>query len=657
MQLGAAIWRESERDRLFALLAPLSRDIRVLAHIAEPADVLARHYGAQVFEGRTAPLRRDLDLAARDDWWRACIDAMPRIDPGAALFEENQGPPFWLDYAALVAFWERGFGAGTVSLRALDHDTFDAPDIAEELRAGFGIEPHVVVDQVDQPAMPSAAWIARGRQLNALLVQVVGDGKRTLPRPLRRTLMDEIAIPGAPIDPGSLSAISDRFAAANAALVQAYGLRPDALRKPPATAPWVEADPGRGYRASQYLLAFLPRIDAATAAARKDEEKPLAPVSPQEVENSPYAPHNRLGRVDEEKQAPAYVPRPVRVPPRQSGGTIIVGCMKNEAPYILEWIAYHRAIGVDSFLIYTNGCEDGTVEILNRLQAMGVLEHRANDDWSGNSPQQHALNRATEEPMLREAGWIAHIDVDEFINVRCGNGTLDDLFAAMPDATNIAMTWRLFGHGGVRHLVDDFVIDRFERCAPKFCPKPHTAWGFKTLFRNIGAYRKLSCHRPGDLDPAQRDRVKWVNGSGHDITAAVIDKGWRSSRKTIGYDLVQLNHYALRSAESFLIKRARGRALHVDRAIGLNYWARMDWCDHRDITIRRNLKRVQAEYDRLLADDTLRRWHETGLAWHRAKAEDLRNLPEFAELYREALQIDLTATERVAHAATLDKDS
>ncbi len=34
--------------------------------------------------------------------------------------------------------------------------------------------------------------------------------------------------------------------------------------------------------------------------------------------------------------------------------------MKNEGPYIVEWIAYHRAIGVDNFLIYTNGCEDGT---------------------------------------------------------------------------------------------------------------------------------------------------------------------------------------------------------------------------------------------------------------------------------------------------------
>ncbi|MGB8813172.1 MAG: glycosyltransferase family 2 protein, partial [Paracoccaceae bacterium] len=42
------------------------------------------------------------------------------------------------------------------------------------------------------------------------------------------------------------------------------------------------------------------------------------------------------------------------------GRTAIVTTMKNEGPFILEWIAYHRMIGVDDFLIYTNDCSDGT---------------------------------------------------------------------------------------------------------------------------------------------------------------------------------------------------------------------------------------------------------------------------------------------------------
>ncbi len=120
--------------------------------------------------------------------------------------------------------------------------------------------------------------------------------------------------------------------------------------------------------------------------------------------------------------------------------------------------------------------------------------------------------------MIRNAEWIIHIDVDEFINVRTGNGTLDDFLARVPEATNVAMTWRLFGHNGVTRLADELVIDQFDTCAPKFCPKPHTVWGFKTMFRNIGAYAKISCHRPNKLREGFRDKVTWVNGSGQDMT-------------------------------------------------------------------------------------------------------------------------------------------
>jgi hypothetical protein len=375
------------------------------------------------------------------------------------------------------------------------------------------------------------------------------------------------------------------------------------------------------------------------------------------IMSSQFRPHNRLGAVNEEDLAAAYTPAPPRALKDGSTGNVVVGCMKNEAPYIVEWIAYHRAIGVDAFLIYTNDCDDTTDQILGRLMEMGLVEHRSNAKWKGNSPQQHALNQALKEPLIQNAEWIAHIDVDEFMNVRTGNGTLEDLFAAVPDATNIAMTWRLFGHNGITQLNDAFVIDQFDTCAPKYCPKPHTVWGFKTMFRNIGAYQKISCHRPNKLSQGHENKVKWVNGSGKDMTKDAAHNGWRSSKSNVGYDLLQLNHYALRSAESFLIKRQRGRALHVDRSIGINYWIRMDWSDFRDITIKRNIPRVRAEFDRLMQDKTLAKAHHDGVAWHTAKAAELRKTPEFADLYKQALDVKLDETERVAYALSLDMES
>ena len=368
-------------------------------------------------------------------------------------------------------------------------------------------------------------------------------------------------------------------------------------------------------------------------------------------------PHNDLGRTDEDAPAPPYEPMPPRSLPDGSTGRVVVGCMKNEAPYILEWVAYHRMIGVDNFLIYTNDCTDGTDEILDRLQALGILQHRDNTDWKGNSPQQHALNKAMKEPVIVNADWVIHIDVDEFMNVRCGNGLLEDFLERVPEATNVAMTWRLVGHNGVTELNRDLVIEQFDDAAPKYCPKPHTAWGFKTMTKNIGAYEKLSCHRPNKLDEDMRAQVQWVNGSGQVMTDKYKDNGWRSDLKTIGYDLLQLNHYALRSAESFLIKRQRGRALHVDRSIGINYWVRMDWGGNKDVTIKRNVPRVRAEMERLLADPELKRLHDEGYAWHRAKADELHAMPEFQELYAQALETKLTEMERVAFALALDMES
>jgi hypothetical protein len=634
-----------------------------------------------------------MDLAGSTDWWDDCLLDAHRITPARGIFLETQTPPFWLDYARLQAFWEGTFGVGSLTFRPYDPELFDGEGVTEEIRAMFGLTDSIgrATAAAAPQIAPSAAWVARGRQLNALLLQVLATSNRILPRPLWRKFMAEIREDGPPIDQGSLSEIAKGFAAMNKRLIAAHpALTDTSLKRPRAKEIWAEATPGRGFRASQYLLAFLWRIDHATEAARRElagdlarlrstsppaaaagpmpEVDGLSPAAlaimpPLAVQNfeklraSSFKPHNKLGKVNEDDLAAAYAPMPPRVLKPGSTGNVIVGCMKNEAPYILEWIAYHRAIGVDNFLIYTNGCQDGTAEILARLDATGLVNHRNNDDWKGNSPQQYALNQALKEPVIRNADWIIHIDVDEFMNIRCGNGTLDDFFAATPDATNVAMTWRLFGHNGVTDLSDDFVIDQFDHCAPKFCPKPHTVWGFKTMFKNIGAYAKMSCHRPNQLDDGFKDRVKWVNGSGRDMTREAAENGWRNSVKSIGYDLLQLNHYALRSAESFLIKRQRGRALHVDRSIGINYWIRMDWSDHRDITIKRNIPRLQAEYDRLLADPELRKWHHAGLDWHRAKAAELHATPEFQDLYDQALKVKLTTTERVAYALALDMES
>ncbi|MGH1367296.1 MAG: glycosyltransferase family 2 protein [Maritimibacter sp.] len=683
----ASLPNTTEIARLRALLLPLSSEIQIVMHVGAQAGVLARHYAGAVMEGRVTSLSAELALAEGENWRAQALKSWSRLAPRNNDFPELNAPPHWLDYTALVSVWEKVFGEGSLCLRAYDETLFDGEDAVDEIRDMIGIKGKIgKANTARRPSQPSLETLGRARQMSEIYAKLTTLDFH-LPRQFWKRFLGEVRIPGAPLDPGALYPVSEYFEEDNAELLDLHpALTKAAMSAPAPVDLWAEPTPTNGFRATQYATYQMPRIRKITDEinARREAAKSGTNAEAQAAPNSPssaltpvaekllserakenfhhlrggrFAPHNRLGAVNEEELAAAFDEVPMRKLPKNNSGNVVVGCMKNEAPYILEWIAYHRMMGVDNFLIYTNDCTDGTDALLDRLQDMGIVQHRDNSVWKGNSPQQYALNKSLKEPLIKNAQWVIHIDVDEFINVRCGNGMLQDFLDRVPDATNVAMTWRLFGHNGVTKLNDALVIDQFDQGAPKYCPKPHTVWGFKTMTKNTGAYEKLSCHRPNKLRDGHKNKVKWVNGSGQEMTEKYHEQGWRSDLKTVGYDLLQLNHYALRSAESFLVKRQRGRALHVDRSIGINYWVRMDWGGNRDITIKRNIPRLRAELDRLMQDAELARLHNEGFAWHRAKADELHAMDEFKELYEQALETKLTELERVAFALALDMES
>ncbi|MFD1808678.1 hypothetical protein ACFSHQ_12890 [Gemmobacter lanyuensis] len=250
-------------------------------------------------------------------------------------------------------------------------------------------------------------------------------------------------------------------------------------------------------------------------------------------------------------------------------------------------------------------------------------------------PQHAALQAAETEPVMQNCGWGICMDVDEFINVKVGDGTLKALYTAMGTANMISLTWRLFGNSEVHGYEDRFLIDQFTRCAPELVRKPHQAWGFKTLFRNIDIYKKFGVHRPKGLKPDLWSEVRWLNGSGKPMPKESFRNAWRSTTETYGYDWAQLNHYAVRSAESFLVKRDRGRVNHVDRDQGLNYWFRMNHNLDEDRSIQRMIPAAQAEFDRLMADPDIRAAHDHSVACHRAKITELMATQNYQNFYAE----------------------
>lgn len=330
--------------------------------------------------------------------------------------------------------------------------------------------------------------------------------------------------------------------------------------------------------------------------------------------------------------------KPVRMPVIKAdmdggrGRACIVTCMKNEGPFILEW-AYHKAIGFDNFIVYTNDCTD---TMLDKLQECGILQHRDNPYRDVDMKPQHAAMHASEhEEIVQQANWLVNMDVDEFVNIKCGDGTLDALFATVPDANMFAMTWRLFGNGDVEKFEDELLLDQLTQCVPEFANKPHQAWGFKTLYQNNGFFKKMGVHRPKVLNPQLWEKIHWVNGSGAKLPKDIYRNAWRSTTQTYGYDLVQLNHYAVRSTESFLVKRDRSRVNHVDRDQGLAYWFRMNNNAEVETSIQRMIPQLRAHYDKLMADDEIAAIHHEAVKRHGAKIAELRATEKYTEFYKD----------------------
>ncbi|MDF0599198.1 glycosyltransferase family 2 protein [Psychromarinibacter sp. C21-152] len=322
--------------------------------------------------------------------------------------------------------------------------------------------------------------------------------------------------------------------------------------------------------------------------------------------------------------------------PVKNDNILIVTSMKNEAPFILEWIAYHLGIGATHFLVYTNDCTDNTNAILDRLQALGHVTRKPNpwDPASGKKPQHEALNDAVKQDCYRQADWVLTIDVDEFVNIHVGDGTFADLFRAANYPNVISFTWKFFGNRGVHAYEDRPVTEQFTACAPEFIPKPRLGWGFKSMVHSSAPYARIGVHRPLGIEEEDAGKVRWVNGSGRAMPDQLLtNNGWRSTKRSLGYRLATLNHYVLRSTESFLVKRERGRINHTEHDQGLDYWTRRNYATETDDRIVARHALMRPHLDAFLADDTLRGLHADAVAWHKARIAYLKDQPDYRQLF------------------------
>lgn len=304
---------------------------------------------------------------------------------------------------------------------------------------------------------------------------------------------------------------------------------------------------------------------------------------------------------------------------------------------MLEWVAYNRAIGFTDFLIYTNDCDDSTDQIAERLQELGLAQHRVNKFKKGGSPQRTALRACQSEPLVQNADWLICADCDEFLNIRVGKGRLDDLFAAVGDADAISVCWKLFGNSGRQTYEEGLVTEQFDCCLGENEYPNFRARGMKTLVRRSERLDRLRIHRPAfRLDKGD---VRWVDGGGRPMPDSYLEGGWKT-HAGFTHDLARLHHYAVRSVESFLVKRDRGRTNHVGDDQGEAYWSTMNYNTTRDTSIHDRLPMLRTELAELLKDRKLAQLHKGACDWHRGKIKQLMKRDGWDDFHARISQIN-----------------
>ncbi len=323
----------------------------------------------------------------------------------------------------------------------------------------------------------------------------------------------------------------------------------------------------------------------------------------------------------------------------------LVLTVKNEGAFLVEWLAHHRACGFTDVLAFSNDCTDGTDAMLDRLAQMGWVTHIRNDGPHDEGPQWAALKAADKHPRVREADWVLFCDIDEFVNIHPGSRRLPDLLGALPNADAITLTWRMFGNAGVVAFLDRPVTQTFTMAAPVTLGWPWRAQMFKTLFRPQH-FRKLGVHRP--KGPIAEPAARWFDGSGREVA---LGQRLFSDFRQDNYALVQLNHYALGSAESYLVKCDRGRANREASAFDMGYWVERNLCEVEDRSIAAlNSAGLRAE---LIADGPLFALHQAAVVWRKARFAALMAQEPWRALFGRLLMAGPSRTLSAAQAALI----
>jgi hypothetical protein len=156
---------------------------------------------------------------------------------------------------------------------------------------------------------------------------------------------------------------------------------------------------------------------------------------------------------------------------------------------------------------------------------------------------------------------------------------------------------------------------------------------FKTLYRNDKTYRGLGVHRPRNPVEDRLPDARWFDGSGRALGPDMATGRVFSDYRQDNHALVQLNHYPLGAVDSYVLKADRGRAVHSDDLLGLDYWVERNLNEEEDLSALPVWDRAQPVRDAFAADPVLADLHTKAVTWRNDRFHILMEQDRFRDLY------------------------
>ncbi|GEM_PF-1902278 len=218
----------------------------------------------------------------------------------------------------------------------------------------------------------------------------------------------------------------------------------------------------------------------------------------------------------------------------------ICAIFKNEAPYLLEWIAYHRVVGFDHFYLYDNDSTDGGAALIRRSP---LAAHVTLTQWPPR-PGQLSAYRHFIDHHAQACDWVAFIDIDEFL-LPLTDRSVRPVLDRLPPASAVLVHWRVFGPSGWVERPDGLVIDNYTmRAEDGFPANRHV----KSIVRCADL-----------LDVTANPHEFRLRGQPCDTTGRPVRN--IGIQETACHEALVINHYQTRSRQDWLEKIHRGSAM------------------------------------------------------------------------------------------------